>query len=419
MSKKEVEVQFNEEQLINLYGIQFAIAYADGDLDKDELKKIFEVMEYSEFSDEGKTKVQSYFLVPPRVDDILLEMKNEISEIKYTAYMNAIEVAISNDDVSESQENELNKIKEVFGITEVQAKKMREFAVKAKQIAERGIDDKYAADALKSGVAGLGAVGVPVAAVYFSRSEFGLSAADMPNLATVDLAGARKLENVTFSDTQLTSLDLTGLTLKTVMINGSPISDFKMDEGQKLVVFLTYGGEIETFPHPPVSADWLDGSEQAPRKEVVVLEDGRKQITIASTSALDERTIGFDGVYDAETNTITWGADVSMEDILTQNIPFKWNIGPLTILSGTYVLEGKIEKEPEPEVDPVAVHTVNFYDCDGNLVGQDWPSDGENAKGPAGYTYGSTELTNITYSKDIKPTSCFSGEFAIPNTGVR
>ena len=107
-------------------------------------------MEYSKFSDEWKTKVQSYFLVPPAVDDILLKMKNDISEIKYTAYMNAIEVAISNDGVSESQE-ELRKIKESFGITDIQAKKMREFAIKAKEIAERGIDDKYAADALKSG----------------------------------------------------------------------------------------------------------------------------------------------------------------------------------------------------------------------------------------------------------------------------
>ena len=188
MSKKNKEVQFNEEQLINLYGIQFAIAYADGDLDKDELKKIFEVMEYSAFSDEGKTKVQSYFLVPPAVNDILLKMKNDISEIKYTAYMNAIEVAISNDGISESQEEELRKIKESFGITDIQAKKMREFAIKAKEIAERGIDDKYAADALKSGVAGLGAVGVPVAAVYFSGSVIGLSAAGITSgLAAVGL----------------------------------------------------------------------------------------------------------------------------------------------------------------------------------------------------------------------------------------
>ncbi len=260
----------------------------------------------------------------------------------------------------------------------------------------------------------------PLSEIDFSNltSLKTINASDMPNLTAVDLTGASKLENVTFTYTQITSLDLTGLTLKSVMINGSPISDFKMDEGQKLSVFIFYGAEIETFPYPPVSAGWLDGEEQAPRKEVSVLEDGSKQITLASTSTPDESTIGFDGVYDAAMHTITWGPDVLVRDILTQDITFQWNIDTLMLLSGTYVLEGEVEKEPEPEVDPVAVHTVNFYDCDGNLVGQDWPSDGENATGPSGYSYGSTELTNITYSKDVKPTSCLSGEFAIPNTGV-
>lgn len=177
MSKKNIEVQFTEDQLINLYGIQFAIAYADGELDKDELRKIFEMMDYSGFSLVGKNKVQAYLFEPPIIDNLINGMMNDISEMKYTAYMNAIEVAISNDDISEIQEIELNKIKEAFNINDIQANKMREFAIKAKEIAERGIDDKYATDALKSGVAGLGAVGVPIAAVYFSGSIIGLSAA--------------------------------------------------------------------------------------------------------------------------------------------------------------------------------------------------------------------------------------------------
>ena len=188
MSKKNSEVQFNEDQLMNLYGIQFAIAYADGELDKDELKKIFEVMDITGFSLEGKQKVQTYFLEPPILEEIISEMNKDINEIKYTAYMNAIEVAIANDDISQLQEVELKKIKESFDITDIQAEKMKEFAIKAKKIAERGIDDKYAADALKSGVAGLGAVGVPVAAVYFSGSVIGLSAAGITSgLAAVGL----------------------------------------------------------------------------------------------------------------------------------------------------------------------------------------------------------------------------------------
>ncbi|MBV1759477.1 MAG: TerB family tellurite resistance protein, partial [Dethiosulfatibacter sp.] len=140
MSKKNNEVQFNEDQLINLYGIQFAIAYADGELDKDELKKIFEVMDITGFSLEGKQKVQTYFLEPPILEEIISEMNNDIDEIKYTTYMNAIEVAIANDDISQQQEVQLKKIKESFDITNIQAEKMREFAIKAKEIEERGID---------------------------------------------------------------------------------------------------------------------------------------------------------------------------------------------------------------------------------------------------------------------------------------
>ncbi|MFV0479091.1 MAG: InlB B-repeat-containing protein, partial [Anaerorhabdus sp.] len=63
-------------------------------------------------------------------------------------------------------------------------------------------------------------------------------------------------------------------------------------------------------------------------------------------------------------------------------------------------------------------HTVNFLDCEGNIVGQAWPQPGENVTGPSGYTYGADELVNITFSKDVKPTNC-SGGFTIPNTGRR
>ncbi len=63
-----------------------------------------------------------------------------------------------------------------------------------------------------------------------------------------------------------------------------------------------------------------------------------------------------------------------------------------------------------------AIHTVNFLDCNGELIGQAWPADGMNAQGPSGYDYNNSELTNITYSKDVRPINC-SGGFVIPNTG--
>lgn len=239
-----------------------------------------------------------------------------------------------------------------------------------------------------------------------------INAANMPNLETVDLTGAPNLENVTFAETKITSLDLTGLTLKGVIISDSPITDFKMDAGQRLSAFWFYNTQIETFDNPPASVQWLDGTEQAPRKEVVVLADGSKQITLADTSTPDESTIEFGGVYDAATHTITWPSDVLVREIVTQNITFSWTINTLSLLSGTYVLEGELEPIPS------TIHTVNFYDCDGNLVGQDWPQDGANATAPNGYTYATADLVNITQSKDVNPLNC-SGGFLIPNTATK
>lgn len=46
-----------------------------------------------------------------------------------------------------------------------------------RKIRDRGLDDNKAADAIKTAASGLGAVGIPIAAVYFSGSVIGLSAA--------------------------------------------------------------------------------------------------------------------------------------------------------------------------------------------------------------------------------------------------
>jgi uncharacterized coiled-coil protein SlyX len=54
---------------------------------------------------------------------------------------------------------------------------MQHYAEEVRRIRERGIDDNHAADALKAAVSGMTAVGVPIAAVVYSGSVVGLSAA--------------------------------------------------------------------------------------------------------------------------------------------------------------------------------------------------------------------------------------------------
>ena len=54
---------------------------------------------------------------------------------------------------------------------------MKRYAEKVRRVRERGIDDNHAADAIKAAVSGMTAVGVPIAAVVYSGSVVGLSAA--------------------------------------------------------------------------------------------------------------------------------------------------------------------------------------------------------------------------------------------------
>lgn len=170
-------VKFTERQLIDLYGIMFSVAYSDGELDKEELKSIYEIINTEKFSAEGIQQVQNYIVQNPDFHEITQRIKNDIGELRYTCYLNGMEVAYSNDIVTKEQEELFRYLRKQFKISDVQDKKIREFVIEAKRLRERGIDDKYAKDALKSAVSGLGAVGVPVAAVYFSGSVIGLSAA--------------------------------------------------------------------------------------------------------------------------------------------------------------------------------------------------------------------------------------------------
>lgn len=175
--KKAESFKFDEKQLLSIYGLMFCVAYEDGDLDKDELRKIYEMVNLEGFSEEGKMMVRSFLTNKPDADVFIKELRDEIVEVRYCAYLNAIEVAICNDEYTPSEQKLLGKVKKEFLISDAQDKEMWAFARKMKQIASRGIDDKYAEDTLKSGVAGLAAVGVPIAAVYFSGSVIGLSAA--------------------------------------------------------------------------------------------------------------------------------------------------------------------------------------------------------------------------------------------------
>ncbi len=75
----------------------------------------------------------------------------------------------------------------------------------------------------------------------------------------------------------------------------------------------------------------------------------------------------------------------------------------------------KILINPDAKED-VDIYTLNFYDCNKNVVSQDWVLQGNDGTPNKTYTYPTPSYKNVQGNLDIYPTNC-SGGFVIPNTG--
>ncbi len=159
------------------YGALFAMAGADDEVDRSEMELIFETLDIAHLDERSQREIHSYVITPPRFGDCLEALSDTDKVLRHSLMLNLVEVVIA-DDIMEDQEIAfLRSAEEKLGVTDEQVDEMMEFAKEVKRIRERGIDDKHAADALKRAAAGLTGVGVPIAAVSFSGSVVGLSAA--------------------------------------------------------------------------------------------------------------------------------------------------------------------------------------------------------------------------------------------------
>lgn len=174
-----------ESDRLAFYGALFAIASADGIIDKDEMELIFSIMDLEGMSEEGKRQCLSFIIEPLPFYECLHKLQTADVRLHYGLMVNLIDVAWAND---ECDENELKAIKltqQMFSITNEQVVAIEKFVHQVRKIREGGLDDNKAADAIKTAASGLSAVGVPIAAVWFSGSVIGLSAAGI----TSGLAG--------------------------------------------------------------------------------------------------------------------------------------------------------------------------------------------------------------------------------------
>lgn len=166
-----------ESDRIYFYGALFAIATADGSLDKEEMDLIFGIMDLEGMSESAKRKVQSYIIEPPPLEECLEALSKADEKLRFGLMVNLIDTALANDEIDPNEKKAIKLAQVELSVTNQQVEAIEKFVREMKKIRDRGLDDNQAADAAKTAAAGLSAVGVPIAAVYFSGSVIGLSAA--------------------------------------------------------------------------------------------------------------------------------------------------------------------------------------------------------------------------------------------------
>ena len=169
--------ELSDEQRVAYFGALFAMAAADETMDKEEVALILETLDTEGLNEEALRRVRSYVVEPPAMEEALPPLKGAPEGVRYGLLLQLVEVALANDLIEEAERHRLVEAQRALGVSDEQFAAMHKFAEEAKRIRERGIDDAYAADTLKAAAAGLAATGVPIAAIVYSGSVVGLSAA--------------------------------------------------------------------------------------------------------------------------------------------------------------------------------------------------------------------------------------------------
>lgn len=166
-----------EHQRVAYAGALYAVAAADGALDKDELQLIVDIVELEGLSPAGRRLILGYVLDPPRLADALAPFAHAEAPLRYALLLNLAEVAWANDLLDPRQDELLAEARRALEVTDEQYRAIWRFIRELRAVRLRGRNDAQAAQATQVAAAGLAAVGIPIAAVYVSGSVIGLSAA--------------------------------------------------------------------------------------------------------------------------------------------------------------------------------------------------------------------------------------------------
>lgn len=166
-----------EEQRVAFYGAVFAMAAADDEMSSEELALVFETLDMEGMSPAAQRGVRAFTVDPPDLADCLDELRDSSRELRFGIMVTLMDVALADDVIVDEEREALQAAAAVLEVSEEQLRAIERFTREVRRIRAEGLGDNAAAEAMKGALSGLTAVGVPIAAVYFSGSVIGFSAA--------------------------------------------------------------------------------------------------------------------------------------------------------------------------------------------------------------------------------------------------
>lgn len=176
------------EQQVAFYGLLFHAAAIDTEMSSDELSQIFEICDLTGLNKEDQQRVRMFIVEPPNLVDCLRPLISMDESLRFGILMAVIDVLLADDMLTREETELIENIRKNMHITSEQVEQMIKFLRNVKRLKESGLDDNELEKGIKNAAAGLAGVGVPLAAVYFSGSVIGFSAAGITSgLAAVGL----------------------------------------------------------------------------------------------------------------------------------------------------------------------------------------------------------------------------------------
>lgn len=179
--------QLSDEQRVSFYGSLFAMATVDGQIQREELELIYEMLDTEDMSEQAQRQLYAYAIEPPVLEDCLKCLTDAPETVRFALLLNLVEVTVADHLSLQQEENAIAYAQIVLRVNDEQVAAMKDAAEKIRYVRERGIDDNHAADVLKSAAAGLSAVGTPILVISYLGIS-GLSAVGISTgLAAVGL----------------------------------------------------------------------------------------------------------------------------------------------------------------------------------------------------------------------------------------